>query len=90
MAESENQKANQKVWTLPEGVGSKFFIAGEIDYNTLLDAYNNGSLTDVRGYILTDELHPLITSEVLAEMSKSGIQYQVIPYKKNGSQIVIW
>lgn len=58
-------------------------------YLSLLDAYNNGSLTDVQGYILTDGLHPLITSEVLAEMSKSGIQYQVIPYKKNGSQIMI-
>lgn len=61
-------------------------------YLSLLDACKtspNPSLTDVRGYFLTDKLHSLITPEVLAEMSNSGIKYQVILYKRTGSEIVI-
>lgn len=61
-------------------------------YLSLLDACKtspNPALTGVRGYFLTDKLHPLITPKVLAEMSRSGIKYQAILYKRNGSEIVI-
>lgn len=57
-------------------------------YRELLNAYRAGTLTSIQGYMLADDLHPLITRDVLKEMNKSGITYHAIEYQWNKAEQV--
>ena len=57
-------------------------------YQELLNAYRTETLKNIQGYMLTDDLHPLITRDVLKEMNKSGITYHAIGYQWNGAEQV--
>lgn len=64
------------------------------EYGELFEASRHGALKTlkkVHGYMLTDDLHPLITKEVLEKMRESKIEYYALEYhwKKQDDTITI-